>query len=191
MLHVDIKIPKGALKPLLNIRITLSSNKIQLLQKHQIVNYCPKNLKNKFRKISNKVRNTTTTNLNRLVLHKNIKKQPSSVGSPLFDYSNLFSLSDSWVLIILLQETTCVSHKINWTVMKNEWWSFEEMQSQFEWDSSLEKYWDLSAIIIGRNELIGRKFCFTSWLVMQMRLPLPLTYASSPASVLCPVIDVI
>lgn len=82
------------------------------------------------------------------------------MGSPLFDYSNLSSLSDSWVLIILLQETTCVSHKINWTVMKNEWWSFEEMQSLFEWDSSLEKYWDLSAIIIGRNEVIGRKFGF-------------------------------
>ena len=113
MLHVDIKISKGVLKPLLNIRITLSSNKIQLLQKHQIVNYCLKNLKNKFKKISNKVRNTTATNLNRLVLHKNIKKQPRSVGSPLFDYSNLSSLSDSWVLIILLQETTFVSHKIN------------------------------------------------------------------------------
>ena len=106
------------------------------------------------------------------------------MGSPLFDYSNLSSLSDSWVLIILLQETTFVSHKINWTVMKNEWWSFEEMQSLFEWDSSLEKYWDLSAIIIGRNEVIGRKFGFTSWLVMQMRLPLPLSCSSQAVEII-------
>ena len=75
--------------------------------------------------------------------------------------------------------------------MKTEWWCFEEMEKLFEWDSGWEKYWDSSATIIRRNEVIRRKFGFTLWLSMQVRLPLPLSCASSPASVLCPVIYVI